>query len=150
MKPKTNHASSSRSSIPPPASEVADIMAAYPAPVRKSLLLIRRMIYETAAATQGVGDLTETLKWREPAYLTTTSGSGSTIRIGWKPSKPAQYALYFNCNTTLVGAFRRLYSDELNFEGNRAIILQANESIPAEALRTCLAMALNYHRDKRR
>ena len=72
------------------------------------------MILTTAATTQGVGELQETLKWGEPAYVTAETGSGSTIRIDWKKSEPDQYAMYFNCNTNLVATFRTLFPHDFN------------------------------------
>ncbi len=66
-------------------------------------------------------------------------------RQGWD----GRYAIYFNCNTSLVENFRELYSGALTLEGNRAVILEADEPIPEAEVRHCLAMALTYHRDKR-
>ena len=60
---------------------VAKIFAAYPPKLRKRLLAVRQMIFDVAKQTEGVGKLQETLKWGEPAYVTTETGSGSTIRI---------------------------------------------------------------------
>jgi Domain of unknown function (DU1801) len=109
-------------------------------------MALRELIFRTAAATDGVGKLEETLKWGEPAYLTSQSGSGSTIRIGWKASKPAEYALYFNCQTSLVETFRTLFPTGFRFEGRRAIVFTADEAVPADALAFCIAAALTYHR----
>ncbi|MEP6791921.1 MAG: DUF1801 domain-containing protein, partial [Ramlibacter sp.] len=82
----------------------------------------------------------------EPAYLTSQSKSGSTVRIAWKKSAPSQYAMYFNCQTTLVDTFRTLFPDELKFEGNRAIVFGKADAVPADTLAFCVAAALTYHR----
>lgn len=124
---------------------VAAKFESYPPPVRGKLLHLREMVFEVARDTHGVGLLEETLKWGEPAYLTTASGSGSTVRMDWKKSKPAHYALYFNCNTRLVDTFRTLFVDDFVFEGNRAIVLKQDAALPADALRFCIAAALTYH-----
>ena len=87
---------------------------------------------ETAAATPGVGAIEETLQWGEPAYLTAQSGSGSTIQIDWKKARPDRYAMYFNCNTTLVDGFRSLFP--------------LDGSPPKDAVVFCVAAALTYHR----
>ncbi len=121
-----------------------------PAPVKKRLLGLRKMIFEVAASTPGVGELQETLKWGEPAYLTPASKSGSTIRIAPRPGSPRQYALYVNCQTTLVDSWRTLFPAEFSYEGNRAIVFSADDEVPQDALRFCMAMALTYHRNKRR
>ncbi len=128
---------------------VAEAFDAYPPNMRPKLSALRFLIFETAASTDGVGVLEETLKWGEPAYLTSESGSGSTVRIGWKSSKPSQYAMYFNCQTNLVESFRTLFPDELEFEGNRAIVFDESDVVPADSLSICIAAALTYHRNKK-
>ena len=110
---------------------------------------MRELIFRTAAETPGVGQLEETLKWGEPAYLTAASRSGSTIRIGWKKRHPTQYAIYFNCQTSLVETFRALFPDEFKFEGNRAIVFDVADAVPADSLALCIAAALTHHRSKR-
>ena len=121
---------------------------AYPPAMRRKLLALRALIFRTAASTEGVGELEETLKWGEPAYLTSQSRSGSTIRIDWKKARPAQYAMYFNCQTSLVDTFRSLFPREFHYEGNRAIVFDAAGKVPADALAFCIAAALTYHRKK--
>lgn len=131
------------------APEVAAVFASYPVAIRTELLAIRQLIFETAAATDGVGPLAEMLKWGEPAYLTTASKSGSTIRLGWTGADPERYAVYFNCKTTLVETFRAMFPHELAFAGNRAVLIDVSRRAPAGALVACLAVALTYHRAKR-
>ncbi|MBT3358703.1 MAG: DUF1801 domain-containing protein [Rhodospirillales bacterium] len=130
--------------------EVAEVFSAYPPPVRSKLLAIRQLIFESAAATEGVGPIMETLKWGEPAYLTEETKAGSTIRLGWKPSMLGSFAIYFNCRTSLVETYRRLFSDRLSFEGNRAILLKVTDDLDEKPLGICIAMALSYHRTKRK
>ncbi len=127
-------------------SAVAEAFESYPPTIRRQLLALRELIFRTAASTPGVGELQETLKWGEPAYLTTRSKSGSTVRIGWKKARPTEYAMYFNCQTTLVDTFRSLFPNDFRFEGNRAIVFQASQPVPADALAFCIAAALTYHR----
>ena len=127
---------------------VAQAFENYPPAARGKLLALRELIFETASATPGVGTLEETLKWGEPAYLTSETKSGSTIRLGWKKSAPAQYAMYFNCQTNLVETFRTLFPDEFKFEGNRALIFGESDAIPRDPLACCIAAALTYHLDK--
>jgi hypothetical protein len=132
------------------APEVAAVFAQYPPVVRRKMMALRKLIFETAAATPGAGTLTETLKWGEPSYLTRASGSGSTIRIDWKQKFPERYALYFNCQTTLVDTFRTLFPQDLRFEGNRAIVFGVRDRLPVRDVRFCVAAALTYHLDKAR
>lgn len=127
-------------------STVAQTFEAYPPAIRRRLLALRELIFRTAASTPGVGELEETLKWGEPAYLTSNSKSGSTVRIDWKKSNPTQCAMYFNCQTTLIESFKSMFPGEFQFEGNRAIVFSESESVPADALEFCIAAALTYHR----
>jgi Domain of unknown function (DU1801) len=126
--------------------DMAAAFAAFPERVRARLLEVRRLIFETAACTEGVGVLTETLKWGEPAYLTKATGSGSTIRLGWFRSSERQCAVLLNCRTRLVDDFRRQFPDVFAYEKNRAILLNAGKPLPETPLSTCLRMALTYHR----
>jgi len=83
------------------------------------------------------------------SYLTGESKSGSTIRIDRVKSVGDQVAVYFHCQTNLVETFRELYP-ELSYSGNRAIVLDASKKLPEEELRHCVALALTYHRSKRK
>ncbi len=126
------------------------VFAAYPTPLKARLLTLRRLILDTAAATKGVGELQETLKWGQPSYLTTATKSGSTIRIDRVKDSANQYAVYFHCQTDLVATFRELYPKVLTTTGNRAVIFDAADDIPEAALRHCLGLALTYHLRKRK
>ena len=112
-------------------------------------MVLRQLIFDTAAITDGVGELVESLKWGEPAYSTTKTRSGTTIRIDWKKSTPAQYAMYFHCQTTLVDTFRTLFPTRLTYEGNRSIVFNENERVPLRELSYCVAAALTYHRKRK-
>ena len=129
---------------------VALAFDAFPAALRPKLLALRALVFETAAATPGVGRLEETLKWGEPAYVTSQSKSGSAVRIGWKKSKPSQYAMYFHCQTNLVDTFRTLFPKDFRFEGNRALVFDESDAVPRDSLAWCIAAALTYHRDRGR
>jgi hypothetical protein len=127
---------------------VARIFAQYPPIIRRKLFALRQLILDTATKTEGVGAIEETLKWGEPAYLTSESKSGSTIRIDWKKANPSQYAMYFHCQTNLVETFRTLFPNDFKFEGNRSIVFGENDIVPVDALEFCIAAALTYHRNK--
>jgi len=133
---------------PPVPEAIRAALSRHPEAVRTRLLDIRDLIFEMAAETEGVGPLTETLKWGEPAYLTQASGSGSTVRLGATRSFPDRCAVFVNCNTTLVETFRSHLGGELEFEGNRAVIVPADGVIPEAALAFCLRAALTYHQRK--
>ena len=124
---------------------VAQVFDSYPEPMRKKMLRLRHIVFEAAAETEGVAAVEETLKWGEPSYLTK---DGSTIRMDWKRKSPHHYALYFNCNTSLVATFKKIYGDVFKFEGNRAIVFGENDELPIDELRHCVSIALTYHRVK--
>jgi len=108
-------------------------------------MYLRQLVFDAASETDGVGEVEETLKWGEPSYLVK---GGSTIRMDWKNKNPDQYAVYFNCKTSLIETFRELYGDKFNFEGNRAIIFSDHDPIPDEVLKHCFSLSLTYHKIK--
>lgn len=129
----------------PPISDpaVAAAFDAFPAPERVGLLALRQAIFDTAAATPGVGPLTETLKWGQPAYLTAHSRSGSTVRLGLP--RTGGFAIYVNCQTTILSNFRRWYPDEFTCEGDRAIQFAVADDLPLDKIGHLIALALTYH-----
>jgi hypothetical protein len=136
--------------LPEMPENVEEVFSDYPVDVRRKMEKLRQLIYEVGRSTDGVGPLEETLKWGEPAYLTVQSGSGSTIRIHWQAKKPDQYALYFNCQTTLVDTFRSIFPDTFRYEGNRALVLTLKQRLPKKELGYCISLALRYHLDKKK
>jgi hypothetical protein len=160
MRPRANAARLSKKKMPKKkmrntSAEFGDAavkatFSAYPKPLKAKLLALRRLIFDTARTTQGVGTLEETLKWGQPSYLTPETGSGTTVRIDQVKSTAGQYAVYFHCQTDLVETFRGLYPTKLNFGGNRCILLSAADDVPEAALRHCIGLALTYHLNKRK
>ena len=121
--------------------------ASFPPPARRGLLALRRLIFETAETTPGVGALEETLKWGQPAYLTPETKSGSTIRLGLP--KQGGFALYTHCQTTILSDFRSLFPDDFVYEGNRAVHFQDGETPSPEKLTLLIRFALTYHLKQR-
>ena len=77
----------------------------YPANISILLHNLRGLILN-GAKQEGISDITETLKWGEPSYISTI---GSTIRFDWKAKYPNRYCLYFNCKTSLIETYREVY-----------------------------------------
>jgi hypothetical protein len=125
------------------------VLDARPGPIKTKLRTLRRLILDTAKTTKGVGRIEEALKWGQPSYLTPETGSGSTIRIDRVKSAGNQVAVFFRCQTDLVETFRELYP-KLSYNGNRAILLDADKKLPEAELRHCVALALTYHLRKRK
>ena len=126
-----------------PTPEITEKFASYPSKTRSNLMNLRKLIFEVASKTKGVGKLEEVLRWGEPSYLTTESRSGSMIRIDRFKSE-GKYAMYFHCQTSLVDTFRGIYP-ELTYQGNRAIVFDDNEKIPVKKIKHCILLALTYN-----
>lgn len=114
----------------------------YPKAVKSKLNYLRHLIMEVATENDGILEIEETLKWGEPSYIVK---KGSTVRIDWKSKTPNQYAMYFKCTSKLVETFREVYNERFKYEKNRAIVFDLNDKVPEKELKTCIALALNYH-----
>lgn len=113
----------------------------YPKEARLMLLEIRRMILSLSIKNDSIGEIEETLKWNEPAYV---ARHGSVVRIDWKKKSADSVMVYFNCKTTLVSTFKKKYKDIFTFEGNRAIVLSIEKKIPKKQLQDCIELSLTY------
>lgn len=58
---------------------VTDTINGYPKPVRAGVLALRDLILETADEIEGVGLIEEALRWGQPSYLTSETGSGGLL-----------------------------------------------------------------------
>lgn len=117
----------------------------YSKAIKPKLRHLRHLIIEVAKKNETITEIEETLKWGEPSYLVK---KGSTIRIDWKAKTPNQYAMYFKCTSKLVETIKAHYGNTFNYENNRAIVFNLNDKIPEQELKTCIALALNYHNIK--
>ena len=124
---------------------IAAVFDGYPGALRQRLLDLRQLIHDTAAATDGVGALEETLKWGQVSYLTTASGSGTTVRID-RDKASGQPTIYVNCKTDLLSRYRALYPDAFDYDGNRGVVL--GDAPDRAALQHVIALALTYHANK--
>lgn len=122
--------------------KVDKVFANYPKNVRDEMQFLRELVIETAAETEGLKELEETLKWGEPSFVTK---HGSTLRMDWKEKTPEQYAMYFQCTSRLVETFRLVFDNKFHFEGNRAIVFQLNQKVPVNELKECIKASLTYH-----
>lgn len=130
--------------------DVEDVFSAYPIGIRSKLLEVRQLILDTAAKTDGVGEIEETLRWGQPSYLTPKTKSGSTIRIDTLKRDQTKFGVYFICTTNLVEKFTELYPTSFRFEDNRSIIFYENDKIPKKKLSKLISLALTYHLDKKK
>ena len=124
--------------------KVAEVFENYPKPYQKKMQNLRKLVWEVADEL-GLEDLEETLKWREPSYLTK---HGSTVRMDWKKKNPDQYAMYFKCTSKLVRTFKVIYPDMFTYETTRAIVFKLEDKVPKKELKHCIRLALTYHKVK--
>ena len=128
---------------------LAAVFAEFPDSVRPLLLDMRRLIFEVAAKTAGVGPITEALRWGQPSYLTPDTGSGSPIRLGILNGHEASAVLFVHCQSGLADTFRTLYGATLRIYGKRALIFDVKARLPEPELRHCIGLALTHHLRKR-
>lgn len=131
-----------------PPDPVAAVFAEFAPALRDRLMEIRALIRRSAADTQGVGPLTETLKWGQPAYLTEHSKSGVTLRLGAVRDRPDLAGVFVTCSSRIVDRFRA-EAPALDYGGDRAIHLPLDAPLPEADLSRCLKLALTYHWWKR-
>jgi len=130
--------------------KVAAVFENYPKKVRTRLMFLRKLIFDIAHKTEGVGELEETLKWGQPSYLTSQSGSGTTIRLDQLAALKGKYEICVHCQTTLVGPFRKQYGDDFTYDANRGLVLDAEDDVPVEELSHFIYLALTYHLRKKK
>ncbi len=123
---------------------VAHAFDAVPLQARAGTLALRQLILEVATSLPEVGPVEESLRWGEPAYLTPTTRSGSTIRPG--APKAGGVALYCHCRTSLIADFRDLAGEACRFAGNRAVLFDDPSDIDPALIGTLIARALTWHR----
>ena len=122
------------------------VIDTWPQAARDTANKLARLIRDEATRLEAA-PLTETTKWGQPAFLTEVTKSGTTIRLGWSEKDPGAIRLYVHCQTNLVDQWRARFP-ELTCEGNRAIALPLDQPLPQSPLRSCVSMALTYHRAK--
>jgi hypothetical protein len=123
--------------------DVAEKFFNYPKKTKEKLLEIRDIIFQVSNETKEIGNLEEVLRWNQPSYLTKETNSGSIIRID-KHKKEDKIAVFFHCQTNLVSNFKKKFKENLDFEGNRAIILDIEKKLPKKILKECIEDALTY------
>lgn len=126
---------------------IASVVKRWPDTAQAHFVQLRSIVHD-AAQTADVGDLNETLKWNEPAWLPLKRGIGSTLRSSWSPKRPDALGIFLNCNSTLPETMRSLYPSTFEFDGKRSIYLPLNTPLPTEALHHCAHLTLTYHRAK--
>ena len=126
---------------------VRRVVWCYPGAAQKMFFYLREVLFEEISRDKRIGEVIEALRWNEPAYLT-TGGEGTTVRIAWKPAYSESIGLYFNCKTNLIDTFREIFP-ELEYLGNRAVLLDLDTEVNEPVVQECFHHALTYHLKKR-
>ncbi len=123
---------------------VENTFNAYPKIIKQKLLFLREVIFHIANEFDEIGKLEETLKWESPSYLTHSPKSGTTIRLSRVGACNDKCAISVHCQTSLVSEFKEIYP-ELEYDGNRSLIVNINNEFPLEKIRHFIYSALTYH-----
>ena len=130
--------------IPAMDPKVADVFAGFDAEATKGLTQLRRLRFQVAADTEGVGHVAEVLRWGQPSYVTPVTKSGSTIRLG-VPSGGG-FAIFTHCQTTIMSDFAATFPGWDRLDGNRAILFKDAKDIDPHRHGLLIKAALTYHR----
>lgn len=122
---------------------VEAVFAGYDKTAQVGLRALRRLILEVAAEMPEVGRVEEVLRWGQPAYVTSETKVGSTLRLG--VPKSGGFALYVICSTSLIADFKPFAPKGTRFEGARAVLFSDPSEIDEGAMRHLIARALRYH-----
>ena len=98
-----------------------DVQAAFdtaPPAAQKGMMDLRALIFTVAADLPEIGEISETLRWGQPAYIT-SKRAGASLRLG--VPKTGGFALYTHCQTSLIANFATAFPNMDKVEGTRAI-----------------------------
>ncbi len=125
---------------------VLEAFGGYPKEAQAKLLAVRELIFAETKNDPAIGQLRETLRWRELSFLTEKPNTGSIIRLAL--TKSGEPAVFFHCGTTLIETFRAQYSHIFDFEKNRALVLRLPIEETLIELSHCIKQALRYKLDR--
>ncbi|QMU56767.1 MAG: DUF1801 domain-containing protein [Boseongicola sp.] len=120
--------------------DVAKAFDAIPADCHSVLLALRRLIYQVAIECPEVGRVEE---WGQPAYLTSETKSGTTVRLG--QARDGRAAIFTHCQTSVVSEFRQIFPEAFEYDGTRAVLLGDLGDAKLEKLAFLMQSALTYH-----
>lgn len=122
--------------------EVRAAFDAAPPDAQRGMLCLRDLIYTVAADLPEIGNLTETLRWGQPAYVT-SKRAGASLRLGIP--KSGGFALYTHCQTSLIADFTTAFPNMDKVEGTRAIHFTDATQIDPSRHGMLVNSILTYH-----
>ncbi|MEP6197007.1 MAG: hypothetical protein ABJ162_01255 [Erythrobacter sp.] len=102
----------------------------------------RAIAFEVADANPAT-ELTESLKWGEPAWRPLKGGT--TLRMSWKADRSA-IGLFVDCKTDLCVRMQSDFPDAFDYDAPRALYLASSAALPKKALRHLAEMTFRYKR----
>lgn len=123
--------------------KVAAAFDALDASARPGLMDLRALIFDVASDTPQAGAVEEALRWGQPAYLTPSTKSGSTVRLG--VPKQGGFALFVHCQTSLIPDYITAFPGQDRIEGTRAILFDSPDQIDPLRHGWLIHRALTYH-----
>lgn len=106
-----------------------------------------KLVQQASSNLPEVGEITQTTKWGQIAFLPRRPRVGTTVRVDQVGEK--EVALYVHCQTNLVETYRTLFPD-LKFEGNRAVLFDCSKPLPEKEIALMVEAAMTYHLRKRK
>tara|TARA_R110002110_G_scaffold23490_2_gene89420 strand:+ start:1040 stop:1462 length:423 start_codon:yes stop_codon:yes gene_type:complete len=125
------------------------VVSTWSDPARAAFWACRELFHQTAVQA-GTGPLDETIKWGQPAWRPVRARTGSTLRMGWSPAKPAHLSLFVDCKTDLAARMRDLYPNLAGNDGRRQMALDLTQPLPEQAVSHLAQMTFCYHRSRRK
>lgn len=109
---------------------------------RQGMLKLRELILSIGNDLPEIGTLTETLRWGQPAYITSRR-AGASLRLGIP--KTGGFALYTHCQTSLIADFAAAFTNMDSVEGTRAIHFTNASQIDPIRHGMLIKSILTYH-----
>lgn len=122
--------------------EIQTVFDAAPDAAKEGMLCLRELIFEVAGGLPEIGDVTETLRWGQPSYVTSRR-AGASLRLG--VPKTGGFALYTHCQTSLIADFSTAFPNADKVEGTRAIHFDDVSQVDAARHGMLIRAILTYH-----
>lgn len=122
--------------------DVQAVFDAAPSEARQGMMHLRELILNVASELPEIGRLSETLRWGQPAYVT-SKRAGASLRLG-RP-KTGGFALYTHCQTSLIADFATAFPNMDRVEGTRAIHFTKATQIDPIRHGMLIKSILTYH-----
>ncbi|GAB3488916.1 hypothetical protein [Marinomonas epiphytica] len=124
--------------------DVEQKLNGYPESIRQIMLSIRKLIFGVAENCR-LGEVEESLKWGQLSYKVS---KGTAIRMDWNETTKDKLHFYVHCQTSLIGAFRAMYPEQFDYQGNRELMMTIEGDMPLNCLAHCIELAFTYDRKK--